>query len=144
MNVRSAEKEDSSKICEIGTDTEEFEVSEEEEIFWDEDSLKKWFDNQKDVCLVAEENEEIVGFVLSHIHMPTGKVEIENIFVADSHRERGIGSELVKQLLNDYESEDADFAVAITLQDNYKIHEFNQRMGFQKGDTVVWWEYNFN
>ena len=144
MKIRSAEKDDAEEVYNIGTDTEEFEVSDDEDIFWDEDSLEYWFDSQKDVCLVAEDNGEIVGFVLSHIHIPTGKVEIENIFVADSYRERGIASELFKQLLNDYESEDADFAVAITLQDNYKIRKFNQRMGFQKGDTVVWWEYNFN
>ena len=144
MEIRSAEKEDSSEVYEMGTDTEEFEVSDDEDIFWDKDSLEYWFDNQKDVCLVAEENEEIVGFVLSHIHIPTGKVEIENIFVADSYRERGIASELFKQLLNNYESAEVDFAVAITLQDNDKIHEFNRKMGFEKGDTVVWWEYNFN
>lgn len=84
------------KIYEIGTDNEEFEVSDDKDIFWDKDSLEYWFDNQNNVCLVAEENEEIVGFVLSHIHIPTGKVEIENIFVEDSHRKRGIASKLFK------------------------------------------------
>jgi len=93
---------------------------------------------------VAEENDKVVGFILSHIHRPTGKVEIENIFVEDSHRKRGIASGLCQRLLDDYESEDADFAVAITMQDNHKIHDFNRKMGFQRGSDVVWWDYNFD
>jgi ribosomal protein S18 acetylase RimI-like enzyme len=143
MEIRRAEKEDSSRVYEIGTGTEEFEVSDDEDMFWDKDSLESWFNNQKDVCLVAEESGEVVGFVLSHIHMPTGKVEIENIFVADSHRRCGIATELCQRLLNDYQSKNANFAVALTLQDNDKIHNLNQKVGFQKGENMVWWEYEF-
>lgn len=143
MEIRNAEKNDVPIIYEMGSETEEFDVTDNEEIFWDKDSLDSWFDNQKDICLVAEENDQIVGFILSHIHIPTGKVEIENIFVEEAYRGQGVASELFQNLLNDYESGDAEFGVEITMEDNTKIHEFNRKMGFRRGSNVIWWDYEF-
>lgn len=143
MRIRSANKKDSSRIYEMGTETREFEVSDDEDIFWNKSTLEQWFSNSKDVCLVAEKDNQIVGFILSHIHIPTGKVEIENIFVGEAYRGQGVASELFQNLLDDYESQDAEFAVAITLEDNTKIHEFNRKMGFQRGSNVIWWDYEF-
>ena len=47
-------------------------------------------------CLVAEENERIVGFLLAEENRPLA--HIITLDVAESHRRRGIGSELLRQM----------------------------------------------
>jgi len=76
-------------MVDLGTNVDEFEVSQDEVVFWDKASLEKWVRSEKDQCFVAEMDGDIIGFILSHIHNPTGKVEIENVYIKEEFRREG-------------------------------------------------------
>lgn len=143
-NIRNIKKSDISEIINIGKSTEEFDISEDEEKFWPEESLRKWIDNDDDIILVAEKDNNIIGFILSHMHKPTGKVEIENIYVKKDYRREGIGRSLQEELLSRYKKKkESVFAVGLVLKNNKKMHNFKEDMNFERGENLVWWEYKF-
>lgn len=141
LNVRDARESDIGKIIKLGTEVDGFAVSDDDEIFWSEDSLESWIDSNKDVCLVAESGYDLVGFVLSHIHEPTGKVEIENIYVKKDFRREGVAERLYDELMSEYDSMDASFVVSLVKKDNHVMHGFSKKMDFDKGENIIWWEY---
>ena len=132
-------RSDIETVYESGRETEAFRVSDTPG-FWSRKQLNRWLDNPDDVLLVAEDNKRVIGYVMSQLHKPTGKATIENLFVDESYRKKGIGSDLIKRCLKELKERGASYFCAMVRTDNDKITNFYERCGFTRGYNFVWME----
>ncbi|MBE3143497.1 MAG: GNAT family N-acetyltransferase [Planctomycetes bacterium] len=92
-------------------------------------------------CLVAEMDEDIIGFVTGFIHtsdglavIPAGKryIEVDNAYVSLQYRRQGIGGHLVDQLLVAAEKQGVTYALLYSAtKDIRSILKFYEQHGFQ-------------
>jgi len=116
---------------------ERFQVS-GQACFWDKEQLDNWSKSEGDVCLVAEHNGEIIGFVLSQYHQPTGKATIENLFVRSGYRKQGIGRELFIECSLTLKSNGATYQCGMVEPGNESMLSIIKRARFDEGKTFVW------
>lgn len=107
--------------------------------FWTEKQLRQWISSKKDVLLAAEENGEVVGFVLTTLHYPTGKATWENQLVLPKHRGRGIGEVLAKEMEIRLREKGATYLHFLVREDNGQVAHY-ARQGFTKGHAFRWFE----
>ena len=93
---------------------------------------------ENDVMLVEEENDQLLGFVMSQLHKPTGKATIENIYANPSIRGKGIASSLIKQCLKQLKENGATYVCGLTKVNNEEATKFFVSVGFNKGYNFVW------
>jgi ribosomal protein S18 acetylase RimI-like enzyme len=94
--VRPMKLCDIDEVYKLGSAEAAFEVA--GAVFWSKGQLERWVENSEqtgDVLLVAEKEGEVAGYLLSRIHKQTGKVDVENVYVKDSHRRKGIASKMI-------------------------------------------------
>ena len=65
--------------------------------FWSYNVLKQELENKNTTYIVAKENDEVVGF--AGISTCLDEATLNNIVVKKSHRNRGIGGELLEALI---------------------------------------------
>ena len=65
--------------------------------FWSYNVLKQELQNQNTTYIIAKENDEVVGF--AGISTCLDEATLNNIVVKKSHRNRGIGGELLEALI---------------------------------------------
>src|SRR3989344_157878 len=100
LHIRNMELADVEKVYEIGKGAPEFTVSDSSS-FWEKEDLERWVrDKEEDILLVAEAGGEIIGFILAKYHKATRLGTITDIFVEESHRRKGIGTNLLHQVKN--------------------------------------------
>ncbi len=96
IKIRGMKISDIPKIIQIGKSVEEFRVDSKIKGFWSKKQLENWIKSDKDVLLIAEKNNKIIGFVLFAHHVPTGKVTLENAWIDKDFR----GKDLIEKLTN--------------------------------------------
>lgn len=133
------QRSDVKLVYDIGMKAEEFAISETSR-FWAKEQLYKWIDSKDDVLLVAEENREIIGYVTSQLHTPTGKATIENVYVDEQYRRRGTGSDLIQECLKQLEERGATYVCGMVKLKDRLTTEFLKSLGFNKGYDFVWME----
>jgi len=139
LAVRRAVAFDIEQIHKLGNSAQEFTVGVWGG-FWGQDHLLNWSKSKDDLMLVAvNENNEVVGFSLYAVHVPTGKVTWENLFVSKEYRGQGIGKSLVIEGLKELEKMGYSY---IALQnhndDKEKFASYLEQFGFKRGDMVMW------
>lgn len=90
-------------------------LSTEFDDFWNENLLKGEIENPNSKCIIAKSNNEIVGFAC--IWKAVDDIHITNIVVKKIYRKQGIGSLLLKELI---EISNKDNMTSITLEVNAK------------------------
>ena len=70
--------------------------------FWNETEIKNWLSDESDYCIGAYYNNEIIGFCLTHYHAQVNKVHLENIFVVENYRRKGIAKKMLKEVFGFY------------------------------------------
>ena len=66
--------------------------------FWSYNVLKQELENKNTTYIVAKENDEVVGF--AGLSICLDEASLNNIVVKKSHRNRGIGGELLESLID--------------------------------------------
>lgn len=138
MEIRAATKKDVVILETIGKSIKEFQVDPKIEGFWSIDQLTNWVASKDDVCLLAEENGEVVGFALFAHHVPTGKVTWENCWVHQDHRGSCLVSDLTKEGLKQLKEKGATYICGLAEIENISSQKFLEKNGFQKGFDFVW------
>jgi ribosomal protein S18 acetylase RimI-like enzyme len=134
-------KEDVERVHGSGVDVEAFQTTgaeAKESPFWPKEKLQEWVKSGEDVLLVAEDNDEIVGYFLSHLHEITGTAYIENLYVREEYRRQGIGEQLLHEGINRIVEDGGRYISALTKTNNEAMQELLQKTDFNKGDTFVW------
>ena len=80
------------------------------------------------LALVATEAAELLGFVIARCGPE--EWEIENVVVAVQHRRRGIGRELVRQILRSAGQAGADFILLEVRESNFPARKLYEQLGF--------------
>lgn len=98
------------------------------------------------VCLVAEKNGKLVGYVMggwSHLNFSAYKgkrAELENICVAEAERSQGVGAELVEALIDWCKQNGATHVMVDAYTPNLRAIEFYKTQGFEPYSSVLWRE----
>jgi ribosomal protein S18 acetylase RimI-like enzyme len=102
---------------------------------------KKKIRQKNCVFFVAEESKKIIGYVLGEIEKPTHhhiykyRGYINDVFVLEGYRERGIGEELTKKLIEFFESKGIKWIRVSAYVKNKSAIKFWKKMGFK--DYVI-------
>jgi len=79
------------------------------------------------IALVAAEGDELRGFIIARCGW---EWEIENVVVAREHRRRGIGSELVRELLRAAQKAGAAAVLLEVRESNVEARQLYERLEF--------------
>lgn len=139
MNIRKMTAKDTAKVVKIGNEASELAVSEESR-FWGEDRLIPWVEADQDILLVAEDNSEVVGAILTNLHQPTKVGYLSDLVVEKSTRGKGIGAALLKEALSLAYSSGITYVYGLIQTDNEKIHKLLTKEGFNQGEAMYWFE----
>lgn len=133
--------EDIETVYKMGSKSKDFAVS-EISTFWSKEELHQWINNNQDVLLVAKENGRIIGFIMSQIHTPTDKATIENIYMDERYRRRGIGAKLFKECLKRLKEKKVTYICICTMvkTENKPTIKFLKSLGFKRGYNFMWME----
>ncbi len=139
MHIHELALDDIPALLEIGNREDGFRVSEESAGFWSHEQLTRWISADEDVLLGAKINGELVGYVLTTHHVPTGKVTWENIVVLPEYRDLGIGEALVLEMRERLKTNGATYLHFLVKTDNSSLPFFEQA-GFSRGFDFVWFD----
>jgi GNAT superfamily N-acetyltransferase len=98
------------------------------------------------VCLVAEKDGAIVGYVMggwSHLNFSAYKgkrAELENIYVVEGERNKGVGARLVKELFEWCRQNGATHVMVDAYAPNLRAIQFYESQGFEPYSNVLWHE----
>ena len=138
MKIRIATLEDTEPIHKLGNLVSEFQVSDEAPTFWPKKILINCIKGNNSPVLVAEENKQIIGFIIANYNPSFKKATIENIFVNPKNRGKEVGKLLLSQMLNKLKKLDCKYVCALTESHNNLAIEFFLKNEFNKGIDCVW------
>lgn len=111
--------------------------------FWTYNEIVEWLSCNDDCCMAAYDGKNLIGFCLTHYHKAVSKVHIENIFVVEKYRKRGIASSLIQKIESFYLSKGSRLRfVAMINADNYVALSFMKKMGYLYGEKMIWIQKN--
>lgn len=127
----------------------------EQSFGFDEELSTKWADGpdgekyyreriagEKGVCFVAQKDQEIVGFVSTTMNTPgtwrlTKRVEVDNLFIRESHRGEGVGKMLIDSVKDWSKSVGAKRVFLTAFKKNEKAISFYEREGFSPYELTL-------
>ena len=138
MTIREATIDDLNKIHNLGKTVEEFNVSDEAATFWPKHILRNCIESKTDWLILAEENNEILGFTIVNNSPVFKKAIIENIFVSPQHRKKGVGKKLLAAAVERIRETDCEYICILTEVDNNTAINFYVSNGFNRGKNFAW------
>ena len=106
------------------------------------DYFKKRLGQDNAICLVAETNQEIIGYLVSFIdtysYRSTNPIcELENMYILPQYRRQGIGTKLVDELKKIAKKKGANRLRVETITQNQVAGSFYQAMGCQDFNLIL-------
>lgn len=138
MIIRKASITDINKLVSIGKKVKEFNISPNIKGFWDKAILQTLIKSKSDLILVAEENKNIIGFVIFTYNISTKKATFENAWVHPNYRGKSIISNLTKQGIKKLKSQGAKYICALVEVNNNHSIKFLKKHKFEKGFNFTW------
>lgn len=137
MNIRLAKPKDISILIGLGSDVKEFETTKEVVTFWPRSILEDCVNSEDNPILVAEDNSEIIGFLIWNYNPLFKKAVIENIFVKKEFRGKSVGSRLLKEAKIRLLNLGCEYINGLTGID-YGVIDFYIKEGFNRGIDCAW------
>ncbi len=138
MIIREGTINEIDKIYKLGEAVDEFDTTDEIVIFWPKHILRNCIESQSDWLLVAEENQQLIGFIICNNSPVFKKAVIENVFVSPQYRKKGVAKKLLDYLLNEIKSTDCEYVVIFAEGDNNTAIDFYVQNGFNRGKNFAW------
>ncbi len=139
MKIRKMQRNDVEIVYEQGRKEKMFHVA-ENTFFWGREELLGWVKSRDDVLLVAEHEKRVIGHLLCMLHNPTRTAKIENLFVDESFRKRGVGSDLIRECMNQLKNKGIRYVSALVKPENKSSSELLKSFGFKTGYGFTWME----
>lgn len=136
--IRHAIIEDVEAIHALGKNISEFSVNNSTVTFWPKEILASAVKSDDVIILVAEESNNITGFIIANYNKGLRKAVIENIYVNPEKRGAGIGGKLLKKLLNVLRKQNCEYVATLIPTDGQGALDMYEHAGFKKGDTFLW------
>jgi len=144
MEIRTPIAQDINEIIKIGNTVNEFQVSDEVVTFWTKAVLVDCINSKQNPILIAEENEQIVGFIIANYNPCFKKAIVENIFVKPEYRGGNIGETLLKCLLEKLILLKCEYACSLVEESSSTAVDFYIKNGFNRGINCVWLDLILN
>lgn len=138
VNIRRMVEDDVEAVYVLGKQTPEFAVKPGSPGFWRREQLRRWLNSADDILLVAEANGEVIGFILSQFHQPTGKATLENLVTKPGCRRQGIATDLLTTCLDQLRANGVTYVCGLTHTENIPTITFLQKHDFQRGHNFAW------
>ncbi len=106
------------------------------------EGIKKYLDRNPNTCFVAEEDEKIIGVILSGHDGRRGFIHHTAVDV--SKRNQGIGSKLINSAMDALEEEGINKVVLVVFSENKIGNDFWEAKGFIKRDDLNYRNKNIN
>ena len=107
--------------------------------------LRNSFTDRSDVAVVvAEQNDEAVGFVTCHLHKPAGEGNIGLVGVAESARGLGCAGGMIKHAAHWFAGQGLDRLNVVTQGRNVAAQRLYQRNGFVTRSVELWFHKWFD
>ena len=137
INIRRAEEKDTPVLEDLLLQFSEWPLQRDQ-------TLHRIMRETTSELLVAESNQEIIGlihqiFFLDPVHAGLNSY-ITSLFVKESHRKKGIGSQLLQKAIESAKKKGVIEVHVDTEENNVRAMEFYQKSGFKKVGVVF--EYN--
>lgn len=123
MRIRSATLEDIPQI-------QVLEAQSSTAAHWNAAQYDALFakDAPRRIALVAQDDRPLIGFLIARFL--AGEWEIENIVVDERHKQRGIGTTLVRRLLSEAQAAGATSAILEVRESNAPARRLYEKTGF--------------
>ncbi len=122
IEITSMTLEDLNQIADI--------LASDFDTFWNYDILKEELNAENSKYWIAKTGQEIVGF--AGIKIMVDQADIMNIVVKKSHRNQGIGSLLLKQLINVSKELNLASITLEVMEENYPAIHLYRNLGFKQ------------
>ena len=113
---------------------------------WDEYEVVEFYSSDRELCLVAEENHEVVGFVLATTiekrHSAWKYGYLVWIGVEERFQGKNLGSRLFKEYMSLMERERVGMLLVDIEAENVEAHRFFLKMGFQSPQNHIYLSRN--
>ena len=142
--IRPLRQCDVRVVAELLGTVSEFVCSVELSDRWSHADLEKWITQDACLCQGAFHGKQIVGLCLGHLHVATGKLHVENLFVRENYRRRGVGRRLFEKAVTEAMKQCSGRLriVALVQQRNTCGQAFFERVGLLRGEVMVWYQGN--
>lgn len=107
----------------LGIESECFEFS------WTEDDFIRCLRQRNCIGMVAEQDDQIVGFMIYELHK--NRLHVLNFAVAASHRRRGVGKAMLGKLLSKLSHERRNRIMLEVRETNLEAQLFFKGLGFR-------------
>ncbi len=136
--IREAHNEDVPAVYELGESVDEFRTSDQAPNFWPEAILQQCIGRDDVYFFVAILDNKVAGFIIANLNTSLRKVLIENIFVRQGYRGRGIGANLAKKVVESAKANQYQFISVLIPPDDVAAIKTYEQAGFSKGETFLW------
>lgn len=137
MEIRPVKRKDIADIVRIARKSAELSVRKGED-FWNVKELSRWIKDENNVCLVATENDVIIGFITCLSNKSAHIASIENLYVKRLHRKQGIGKQLLESCIKRLKKKGARYIFTLVKTKNTDARKFFEKNGFKTGYEFVW------
>lgn len=138
IEIRTARTDEIPVIYRLGEHVDEFHTSDQAPNFWPEAILRECVAKEDVYFFVAVSNGEVVGFIITNLNKSLNKALIENIFVRPDSRRQGIGTRLVKKVVEAAKADGCQFISVLTPPDDIAAIKTYERAGFAQGEVFRW------
>ena len=141
MKIRDANLQDINSIVNLGKNVKEFDTTKKVVSFWPRHIIENCINSESDILLVAEENNKLVGFIIVQNSISFKKAVIENIFVHQDYRNKGIAQLLLHKAIDKLKELKCEYIVTLVKEDNEKSIKFYLKNKFNKGVNCRWLDF---
>ena len=146
MTIREMEIDDLASVFHLGERL--FTAREVPNLYrtWDEHEVVHFFDNDTELCLVAEKDDKIVGFVLgTTVEKPRSAWKYGLVVwlgVSPAYQRFGVGQRLFQHLRDLMVKEGVRMLIVDTEADNLQALRFFMKLGFGKPQEHIYLSLN--
>lgn len=133
MNIRLMKVADYKKVYQLWMNTPGMGLNDIDD---SQEGIEKYIKRNPATCFVAEEDNEIIGVIISGHDGRRGY--IYHTAVDKTHRKRGIGQQLVDCALKALDNEGINKVALVAFSHNELGNHFWEKCGFEKREDLIY------
>ena len=98
---------------------------------FEEDYLDSFYENEDNIIFVAEHNNKVVGFLSVNNYKEDGYIYLDDYYIREEYRGKGIGSELMNMAISYAKEDHVDRIMTHVESANKSSIDFYKNRGFQ-------------
>jgi len=140
IKVRDMTVEDLPNVFNIGV--REFDISKIYHQYWSLTELTSHFERDRELCIVAETDGEVIGFALGHKRFSAWEENLgylEWIAVSKEYQRRGVASMLCEEVLKRFKAMGIKRILAdVVVEEDQASKKLLEKFSFKELFSVIW------